>query len=731
MTEPADSRADDSAYLDQLWRTLVKNRWLIAAISCGILIATTFFTLGQRRIYQAVATLEIDPTPPSPLGHDVPAIVTLGDAFWNNQEYYATQYKIIASRGTAEAAVRALGLNRDGGFIENLPPDQHHPTSVSVEAAASVLLGRLRVEPIKESRLVTLTIEDADPTRARKVLGAIIDSYLQRNIDEAVTSNNSASEWLKNQLVTLKSDLENSELALHNYKTDKQILSVSLDEQSNMLREEMVRLNQALTDVRTQREHMISRAHELQKVNPDDATSFSTAELLDSELLTNLRNSYMQGKAELESLAAYGRGTNHPDYKAAEAKVNASREALVAEVRNVQHAQASSLAAATAEEGGLSRLFEMAKQRAMDLNLLEIEYSRLERTKNNNEKLYGVVLERSKESDLAGMMRFNNVHVVEAPLESRAAIKPRVPLNLALGALAGIFLGLMAAVVREQLDRTIKSTEEIERELGLTFLGTLPLASIDPNAERAPGVKDQPQVPPELLAHAQPSGALAEAARGVRTNLMFMSPDQPYHRILITSAAPGEGKTTVASAIAVAMAQASQRVLLMDCDLRRPRLHRVYEVVNDIGVTSATMDPTLLDRNSLSTQVPNLDLLPSGPMVPNPSEFLHSEAFTALLNRLSKTYDRVVIDSPPASIVSDSAILATQVDGVVFVVRASTTPRETARKALRSLLDVSARMIGSVLNAFDFRRQGYIGYYYNQYSYYRQDDDADNQSKKN
>ncbi|MET0794244.1 MAG: CpsD/CapB family tyrosine-protein kinase, partial [Polyangiaceae bacterium] len=208
-------------------------------------------------------------------------------------------------------------------------------------------------------------------------------------------------------------------------------------------------------------------------------------------------------------------------------------------------------------------------------------------------------------------------------------------------------------------------------------------------------------------------------------NLMFMSPDQPFRRILITSAAPGEGKTTVASSIAVAMAQAAQRVLLMDCDLRRPRLHRIYGRLNDVGVTSVTMDPTLLDRSSISTQVPNLDLLPAGPMVPNPAEFLHSAAFGTLLEKLGERYDRIVIDSPPASIVSDSAILGTQVDGVVFVVRASTTQRETARKALRSLRDVSAHMIGSVLNAFDFKRQGYGGYYYKQYAYYRTEEESD------
>lgn len=722
-----EAQTDAGAVLDNLWRILTKNRWLIAAVTCCVIAAVTFYTLGQMKVYQANAMLQIDPSPPSPLGHDVPAIVTMGDAFWNNQEYYATQYKIIASRRTAGEAVRALNLNRDSGFMNGLPPGAKGPAvNATVDAASGVLISRLRVEPVKESRLVKLTMEDADPVRARRVLGAVIEAYLQHNIDEAVSSNNSAGEWLRDQLTKLKGDLESSELALHDYKRDKQILSVSLDEQSNMLREEMTRLNQALTDVRTKREHIAARARELQKVSTDDPVDLPATELLDNVLLSALRTNYLQSKSDALSLMGSGKGESHPDVVAANARVESNRDALKAEIRNVQGAIQNDLIAVGREASGLSGLFEQAKSHAMDLNLLEIEYRRLERTKTNNEKLYGLVLERSKESDLASLMRFSNVRVVEEPLEGKSPIKPKVPLNLALGVVAGLVLGLAAAAGREQLDRSIKSSEDVERSLGLPFLGTLPLtATAEAKGEgrdktRADGVITDGA--PELLAYAHPNSPLAEASRGIRTNLIFMSPDEPYRRLLVTSAAPGEGKTTVASAIAVAMAMAAQRVLLVDCDLRRPRLHKVYDRVNDVGVTSVTLNLGMLDAESLATKVPNLDLLPSGPMVPNPAEFLQSEAFANLLRELSKRYDRIVLDSPPASVVSDSAILSTQVDGAVFVVRASKTQRDLARKAVRSITDVSGKIVGVVLNAFDFRRPGYGGYYYYQYSHYKSDE---------
>lgn len=732
MPEQPKSVAEETPYLDVLWRMLSKNRWLISAVAVSVLVGVTFFTLGQVKVYQASATLQIDPSPASPLGRDVPAIVTMGDAFWNNQEYYATQYKIIASRKVASDAVRALGLTRDGAYLSNRPASQRSEANVSVDAAAAVLISRLRVEPIKDSRLVTLTMEDCDPVRARKVLAALVDAYLQRNVDDAVSSNSSAGDWLRSQLVKLKSDLEGSEIALHTYKADKQILSVSLDEQSNMLREEMTRLNQALTDVRTQREHVLSRSRELQKVDPNDPNDLPATELLSNVLLNQFRTNYQEAKMQLGTLQQQGKGENYPETKAAQVRVEEARAVLVGEIRNVQGALLNDLQAVTREGDGLSGLFEAAKHRAMDLNLLEIEYGRLERTKANNEKLYGVVLERSKESDLASMMRFNNVHVVDEPLENRSPIKPRVPLNIALGAVAGVFLGLMVAIGKEQLDRSIKSVEEVEREFGLPFLGTLPFASRSEAAAGAPKPGPGEALPcPELLVHDHPNSPLAEAARGIRTNLIFMSPDHPYRCLLVTSAGPGDGKTTVASSIAVAMAQASQRVLLMDCDLRRPRLHRVYERLNDVGVTSITMDLASLDKTSLATKVPNLDLLPAGPMVPNPAEFFHSAAFAALLTELKTRYDRIVIDSPPASIVSDGPILSTQVDGTVFVVRASKTLRETARKAMRSLRDVSGQVVGVVLNAFDYKRSGYGGYYYYRYASYRPEADRDETKAKN
>ncbi len=718
MSELAE-KPNESNSLEQLWRAVHKGRYIILVTCVLVTAGAAFWTLGQTKVYRSTTVLQIDPTPPSPLGTDVPAIIG-ADTFWNNQEYYATQYRILKSRKVAAGAVRELRLDRDGGFLRGLPAGAQGDATATERETIDLVLGRLAVDPIKESRLVTVTFDDPDPERARRILAAVVNAYLQGNIDDVASSNTSASEWLREQLITLKNDLESSELSLHDYKRDNRILSVSLDDQSNMLREEMKRLNDALTDVRVRREHIVSRTRELEKIDANDPVELPATELLQSNVLTSLRASYVTSKSEFASLTEGGKGEQHPEVRAAAARVGTAREALLREVKNIKGALRGDLAAVSREAGGLDLLYERAKQRGLDLNKLEIEYRRLERTKTNNEKLFGVVLERTKESDLASMMKFNNIRVIEEPLASRAPVRPNVPLSISIGLIGGLALGLLLAVAREQFDRSVKTSDDVERELGIAFLGTLPLTD-------AAGPKTASSDPPELIAHSHTTSMLAEAARGIRTNLLFMSPDEPYRRMLITSPGPGEGKTTVASTIAIVLAQTGQRVLLVDCDLRRPRLHKIFGRLNDVGVTSMTLEPNALDPDSLATLVPNLSLLPAGPRVPNPAEFLGSEAFKALLDRLSERYDRVIVDSPPATIVSDATILATMVDGIVLIARSMQTPKDSARKAIRTLQDVGGSVVGAVLNALDPIRLGYGRYkYYNYaYGYYGHDrDDA-------
>lgn len=714
-----------------LWRAVRKHWLMMMAIAIAVAMAVAFYTLSQTKIYKAATTIQIDPTPPQPLGNAVQQVVDIGaGAFWSNKEYFDTQLKLIKSRRVAERTVRMLDLQRDAAFLQNLPPGSRvAPTEVSVLAAAGAVRSRLMVEPERNSRLVVVGFEDADPKRAARVVAAVVDAYTQLNIEDIVASSGTSGDWLHTQLGKLKGELEGSELSLHNYKKDKGILSVSIDDQSNMLLAEMTILNAQLTNARARREQLAARLGEIEKIDPNNPIEMPINELLANEVVGRLRSEHLTARRDLESLLALGRGENHPDLKSLRAREAVTREALVNELRNAKDAVGRELAIAEGEIAGVSGLLKRAKTQAMDLNMLEIEYNRLDRTKKNTEKLYGLVLERTKESDLTQMMSFNNIRVIDPPVVPRSPLRPQVPISLAIGAVAGLVLGIGAAIGREMMDRTIKSPEDLEREFGLTYLGLLPLttdmqASAKRGRRRQPGGVDRAV---ELLAHRQPASGLAEASRTVRTNILFMSPDRPYRKLLVTSAGAAEGKTTVACCIAVTMAQAGQRVLLIDCDLRRPRLHRVFDRSNDEGVSSLLIGESPIDPSRMATDVPNLWLLTAGPMVPSPAELLQSERFAQLLAELSDRFDRVIIDSPPLVPVTDAAVLSKAVDGTVVVVRAFETSRDLAWQATRALRDVAAHVVGAVLNGVDLSRSHYGGYY--KYYAYKQDGYAQSPSE--
>jgi capsular exopolysaccharide synthesis family protein len=334
-----------------------------------------------------------------------------------------------------------------------------------------------------------------------------------------------------------------------------------------------------------------------------------------------------------------------------------------------------------------------------------------------------MLLEQLKEADLRRMMNTNNIRLIDTPVEPKAPISPNIPTNTGIGLLLGALLGIALALLREALDNTLKTPEHVEKRLNVTFLGLLPeigdsdLDGLGPGRRRRK-VRRPRELPSELLVHERPASGIAEAARSLRTNLMFMNPDRPYRRILVTSAAPAEGKTTVAVSVAISLAQGGQKVCIVDCDLRRPRLHRIFDRAGDIGLMNVVVGDATIDEVAKPTVVPNLYCVPCGPIPPSSADVVASERFRHILDELGKRFDRVVLDSPPVVAVTDSAILSTLCDGVLLVIRAFKTTFGLAKSGLRALRDVDAPIAGSVLNAVNLDRHKY---YYQRYYYYRRE----------
>jgi succinoglycan biosynthesis transport protein ExoP len=697
----------------------LRKSWGVA-LACVVLglAAASLYTSQQKRIYEAVATIQLDPQALMPLGNQ--GGQQGPESYWSNQEYFATQHQILTSRRVASTVVRKLGLDHDAAFLLMAPgaPNLPHMT-VGVDAAAEALQARLAVKPIADSRLTKVFYRDADPERAQRILAAVVDVYVDQNLEGTLDTAGKRAEWLDVQLDKLKAELESQEMDLHDFKRHNNLLSVSFDDQSNMLRAEIQQLNTALTELMTRKEKVAARLGVLQEINPDDPAVLPQTELFANAALEPLRTAYTAAKRERERLESLGKGENHPEMRAADVAVRSSREALLTELKNARVGVAADLDAVHRELAGVTRLYDRAKSQAMELNLNEVHYGRLRRSKDNTEHMFGLVLERSTESELSKLMPFNNVRVLDRPLLPRGPVVPRPLMNLALGGTLGLMLALVAALGRELLDRTVRDSEDAEEHLGIPALGSLPDLSGKSGRHslyygayygsgRRPSLTKPPRDPPpdgddsnplELVVHSHPKSAAAEAARAIRTNLVFMSPDHPYRTLLITSAGPAEGKTTVAASIAIAMSQSGQRVCLMDCDLRRPRVHAVFGISLEQGVTTALLDPARLDAACIETQVQNLSVVPAGPTPPNPADLLHSEAFGKLLDTLKARFDRVVIDSPPACLVTDAVILSTRVDATVLIVRAKRTRRDAARQALRAMHGVGGTLTGFVMNA--------------------------------
>jgi len=707
----------------------VRKHWtLVLAVSflgagLGLLYAKT-----QARVYQAASLVEIDSHAAQPLGNRPGATVIelgSGDTWESSREYYETQYKIIASDRVLEAVARDLNLASDWDFFGQHARPEAPP---SLENTTRTLRTRVTVEPVKYSRLVYVKVEDTEPARAKRICDAVAAAYIEQNLQNAVSATTDAVAWLGGQLDHVKLELDQDENALSAFKRTNDLPSTSINEVSNMLRIEMQELDLALTHTRTKKEELQARYAELATVVAENVDVLPASELLSSAFLGTLRAQYQEAVRARIALIGSGKGENHPDVRGVDEKIAETKAALLSEVHNIQGAVERDLAIVTREEAGNAKLFENTRRQAVDLNMKEIEYHRLDRSREQNEKLFGMLLERMKEADLTRMMRVNNIRVVDVAKQPRAPIRPQVPLDIGLGLFVGLALGMAGAWIKDQLDSSMKTPDDIEKHLSLTFLGLLP--DVAENHEsgstkrrrrqrrRRSPTTEQPGLL-ELSVHAHPLSGIAEAARAIRTNLIFMNPDQPHRRILMTSAAPTEGKTMAACSIAIAFAQGGQRVCIVDCDMRRPRLHRIFGRTGDAGVTNVLIGDASVDDVAKATGIENLWSVPAGPTPPNPADILHSARFRKFLDELSERFDRIILDSPPLVAVTDSAIISTLCDGVVFVVRAFETSRQLGAQGLRSLRDVEAPILGAILNAVDLSRHEYTAYYH--YYYYKGD----------
>ncbi|MCB9591651.1 MAG: polysaccharide biosynthesis tyrosine autokinase [Sandaracinaceae bacterium] len=734
--EPATARTgapESELDLKALARAVLGYWWLVLLVTIAVGSLVTVWTLRQPRVYQATCIIEYDPHPTTPLGSDVEDVSSPIGSFWMNREFFQTQNRIIASRAVAERVVRELGLHNDPGFL-NIPEDERDGfEGQSVEMAAATLQSRLTVEPVEDTRLVQIKVTDRSPERAATLANAIAQAYIDKTLEDRMGSTVSAVEWLDGRLRSLQTQLGESEQELHAFKERHNILSVSMEDRQNQVANDIEHFNEALTKARTRRIELQARLTRVQAAARADSPEDSSSAFTENATIAALRQSLREKMAEREGLATRY-GPNHLQMQSLDGQIADLRRQLGDEVHGVVRAAEADVREIRQVENGLRGALDEAHRAGLELNLREIEYSGLNRQRENNAKLYGLVLERSTETNLTQMFRSTHARLLDRALQPTYPISPNHTANASGGFGAGAAIGFMLALLLSQLDRRLKSVQEVEA-MGLTILGILPRITEGEEAQPVYARKTEKRRRREkpkaggrdLFVHTHPMSAAAECCRTIRTNLVFMSADEPIRTLVVTSASPREGKTTVTTNIAISLAQSGKRVLMVDTDLRRPRIHRAFGVSGARGITSVIVGEDKLEEVTIPTDIPNLDVLPCGPIPPNPSELFHSHRFLDMVKEALRLYDRVVFDSPPLGAVTDAAVLAPQLDAALIVIKAQSTTRDALRSALRQLHDVGANVVGGVLNDLDPRRKGYGGgadyYYYRREGYYYTGDD--------
>ncbi|MFN7135186.1 MAG: polysaccharide biosynthesis tyrosine autokinase, partial [Myxococcales bacterium] len=388
-----------------------------------------------------------------------------------------------------------------------------------------------------------------------------------------------------------------------------------------------------------------------------------------NQFVNALKLKYLDVQNEVnELLERYG--PEHPKMQAAQEKLKTAKTHLQTEIDAILVAALSEADEIQATEQNLERLLDEVKKEAFENNKKEMDYKRLAREEENNQRLYDLVLKRMKELDLSGLLKSNNIRVLDPAKVSRVPIKPNVRKNIGLAAALGLFAGVALAFLLEYQDRSIKGHADIEA-LGVNFLGLIP--SIPGGEPTRPADRD-------LYVMRQPKSTVAECCRTIRTNLLFLGPDKPIRTLVVTSAGPQEGKTTTLINVGMTFAQSGNRVLLIDSDMRRPRLHKSFGVSNEVGLSTLIVGEGSIDDAIKNTEVPGLFVLPSGPVPPNPAELLHTENFKKITQELTQKFDRVIFDSPPIGAVTDPLVLANQMDGTLLVLKMFRTNKDLAEQ---------------------------------------------------
>ena len=696
---------------------LRKHQWLILSFVLSVVTIVSIATFRMRPVFVATARIEIDKENANIL--PFPGADSY-DYMVDSDNYIETQAKILTSETLALQTIRNNGLASrpefagSGGLSEAVASGNLANQTRPPELGA--FLGSLAVKRVPNSRLMDVSFESTDPQLAARTVNAHIATYIEQNYRSKYESTSQASDWLADQLKDFKVKVQKSEDARINYERQNQIWT--LDDKQNMTTQRLSDINKQFTDAQSERMKKES-LYEFAKAGNLDAvpqTENNTA-------LTDLMKKRGDLSADYaDALTQYG--PNFPKVVRLKAQLKEIDDGITKEKQKILDVLESDYREARQREALLAEALDQAKTETNQMAEKMVEYNILKREAEANKALYEGLMTKMKETAISGALRSSNIRIVDPAMVPTTPARPAKTKNIILSFLVGLVGGIGLALLREYLDNTVKTPDDIETLARLPSLAVVPQFAGSNRKRRGllPSLSDNGHEKRiELVAQHLPKSQMSEAFRALRTSILLSQAEHPPQVILVTSALPREGKTTAAANLAVTLAQLGDRTVLVDADLRKPGIGRLLNLGSGkyAGLSSYLAGVSSLDLVSVPhPAIPNLVAIPTGPLPPNPADLLSSHRLADAIVELRTKFKFIVIDSPPIMAATDAVILSVQADGVLLVVRSGETPKVAFTRTRDLLTSVKSRILGVVLNAVDSSAPDYYySYRYYPYSY--------------
>lgn len=748
---PSDD--DDSIDPRDLIRILKKRRWIVLSVIAIFVVTAALSAALTVPVYRSTAVVEIN--------HESARILRIQDFLpdaGSNQaaeQFYTTQYEILRGRALSEAVVRQEGVEshpeltgeiRQRSLMGELssvigvlrgafsrppegnasPVDAERQREAAIRRAGAILRSKIQVNPHRGSRLVSVSVSSFDPQFAARMANAVVDQYIRSNMQRRYDAGNEARSFLQDQLAEMRISLERADQALQDFAQENRV--ANLEDRQEMASQSLRDLNARLSDAQTRLLEYQAYREQIQS-----GRSTQLASVLENEAVRGLR---MQ-LADLSTQRASMLQTFKEDYPAV-VELNTRMTQIQAEIDELMRREVQVISSQYENLRAQTQTLEEAiverENGILALSQQSVQYNILKREFETNRELYDGLLQRMKEIGLAAGIQENNISIIDPALTPGAPYHPNFMRSVLVALFLGAVIGIGLALLLEFLDTTIRRAEDFERLTSRPVLGLIPLARRDAGAVMAGMVplasrrRTTAGVAHYSVTHIR--STVSEAYRSLRTSLMFSTPEGMPRTLLITSPTPGAGKTTTAINLATVIAQNGARVLVIDADLRRPRLHVEFASRQSPGLTNRIAGVGMANdadgnckSSIIGTNVPGMFIMPSGSNAPSPPELLGSARMRDLLRQCSKVFDHVIIDSPPILGLADSVLLASMVDGVVMVVAAGQTTRDSIKNCIRRLDQVHANLLGVAMNQVDLSSPDYSDFRSDYYNYGGGDED--------